>query len=102
MKTETQEALLPREQVERNPVPVVGPAVSVVRVDLVRLQVPGFRTGGKTPRHREAPWRSAYRKSLISSTPCLTKGAADHPTKIPERARSNVASMSTRAIMNSQ
>jgi hypothetical protein len=59
------------------------------------------RIEDKIWRRRAAPFRSVYKKSQSSSTPCFTKGAAVNPTKIPAIDRKKMESISTRAMTNS-
>src|SRR5437867_1753167 len=97
---EIRETFRRREPAERSPAPPSEPELEVAApAGAPARHEP--RIEGKTWHHPAVRCRTVYRKSLSSSTPCFTNGAADHPTKIPESERSAAASTKTRAKTNS-
>src|SRR5437899_3191035 len=101
------ETFPPRAPAERNPMVVA--AVGAETAETAEAAVaPQVRKAARAPRNegrislRQAvPRRIVYIESRISSTPFLTKGAADRRRRTPERDRSTAASMNKRAKMNS-
>src|SRR6266478_3217299 len=98
------ETFHPRAPAERNPTAVAAVGAETAEAAVVP-QVPeaarGPRNEGRISLRQAVRRRIVYIESRISSTPFLTKGAADRPRRTPEKDRSTAASMNKRAKMNS-